>query len=128
MKKHQLQECPVCSSALMVSEYHCPGCETVIRGRFLPLSGRLGRLSREDQEFIEHFVRSRGSIKEMEKILGVSYPTVRGMLNRVIESMGYQDDAYREVHVDRQEILRKLEQGEIRADEAAAQLRGETQR
>ncbi len=125
--KRKLHECPVCTGSLVVAEYRCQGCDTVIRGSFPQLSGNLGALSRDDQKFIEHFVRSRGSIKEMEKLLGVSYPTVRGMLNRVIENMGYRPGESGIGADERKEILQRLEDGEITADQAARMMRGEEQ-
>ncbi len=125
MKKRQLQECPVCSSKLRIVAYHCPSCKTRIEGNFTSLEGRLASLDARDLEFVEQFVRVRGSIKEMEKVLGVSYPTVRGMLNAVIEKLGFQAELPKIDPAVRGEILDKLERGEITADQAAVLLKGE---
>lgn len=80
-----------------------------------PLAG----LRYEDQVFVSEFVRSHGSIKQMEKAFGVSYPTVKNRLNRIVEQL-------RLVHVaepaEHDEILDLLERGEITADEAAERL------
>jgi len=63
----------------------CEGCSTEIEGIFpLPL---LGSLAREDQEFIAQFIKASGSLKEMAKIMKVSYPTVRNRLNEIIETV-----------------------------------------
>lgn len=124
MKKNQLHDCPVCGSELRVKVLACPSCRTKIEGDFSPPESRLFSLSREDLEFVEVFVQVRGSIKEMEKALGVSYPTVRGMLDSVIGKLGYAVD--RGIAPEkRKEILDRLDQGEINAVEAAKLLKGD---
>ena len=88
-----------------------------IEGAFEP--PRLAQLSAEDQVFVAAFVRSHGSIKEMEQVFGVSYPTVKARLNRIAEALQF-------VEIDpapsRSELLDRLSRGEITADEAIAQL------
>ncbi len=124
MKKNQLHDCPVCGSELRVKVLACPSCRTKIEGDFFPPESRLFSLSREDLEFVEVFVQVRGSIKEMEKALGVSYPTVRGMLDSVIGKLGYAVN--RGIAPEkRKEILDRLDQGEINAVEAAKLLKGD---
>ncbi|NQT57516.1 MAG: DUF2089 domain-containing protein [Bacteroidetes bacterium] len=124
MKKKQLHDCPICGSELRVKVLACPSCRTKIEGDFSPPESRLFSLSREDLEFVEMFVQSRGSIKEMEKALGVSYPTVRGMLDSVIGKLGYAVD--RGVAPDkRKEILDRLDKGELTAGEATKLLKGD---
>jgi hypothetical protein len=80
-------------------------------------------LTRKDLEFIELFVRLRGNIKEVEKVLGVSYPTVRGMLDSVIKNLGYSVgrpvDAKKRI-----EIIEKVSKGELSAEKAAELLKG----
>ena len=82
---------------------------------------RLALLSAEDQVFVAAFVRSHGSIKEMEQVFGVSYPTVKSRLNRIAEALQF-------VEIDpapsRSELLDRLSRGEITADEAIAGLEG----
>lgn len=79
----------------------------------------LASLRYEDQVFISEFVRTHGSIKQMEKAFGISYPTVKNRLNRIVEQL-------RLVHVkapgERGEVLDLLEQGEITVDEATERL------
>ena len=124
MKKKQLHDCPVCGSELRVKVLACPSCRTKIEGDFSPPESKLFSLSREDLEFVEMFVQSRGSIKEMEKALGVSYPTVRGMLDSVIGKLGYAVD--RGVAPDkRREILDRLDKGELSVGEATKLLKGD---
>ena len=80
----------------------------------------LSRLTEEDQMFVAAFIRCHGSIKEMESLFGVSYPTIKSRLNRI----GKQFD-FVEINpsVNRDEILMQLEQGEISVDEAEKLLK-----
>lgn len=75
--------CPSCLSDLQVRSLECTECNTQVTGNFdLPL---LARLSSDDQLFIIDFVKTSGSLKEMSKYLKLSYPTVRNMLDDLIE-------------------------------------------
>jgi len=75
--------CPSCGSQLKVKKLFCQACETEIEGMFdLP---RLAKLSTKDQDFILQFIKASGSLKEMAKLLKLSYPTVRNRLDEVIE-------------------------------------------
>jgi hypothetical protein len=82
---------------------------------------RLAQLALEDQVFIAAFVRSHGSIKEMEQVFGVSYPTVKARLNRIGALLEM-------VEVDpepqRSDVLERLGRGEISADQAVTELEG----
>lgn len=93
--------------------------DIAIEGSFeLP---QLARLSAEDQVFVMAFVKSHGSIKEMERIFGVSYPTIKSRLNRISDGLKFVDVDPRP---SRTEILEKLKNGEIDADQAVALLEG----
>ena len=121
--KSILQECPMCSGTLQVRELYCPRCRIRIQGNFEPPHSRLLSLSRKELEFIELFVRLRGNIKEVEKALGVSYPTVRGMLDRVIKNLGYTVE--KQLNPEkRMEIIEKVSKGELSAERAAELLKG----
>lgn len=118
-----LEKCPTCKSELIVTRLECPKCKTKIEGVYKPC--RFCMLSEESLKFIEVFVKNRGNIKEMERELGISYPTVRNQLMNVVKELGYQT----EVEPDEQEqiekrmtILEKLEAGTISADEAAEEI------
>ncbi len=77
--------CPACSSSLHVSELSCSQCETKIQGHFvLP---QIVGLSKAEQEFMLAFLEASGSLKEMSKILGFSYPKVRNMLDELIQKI-----------------------------------------
>jgi len=76
-------KCPACSNPLKVRKLLCQACDTEIEGVFdLP---RLAKLSTEDQNFILQFIKASGSLKEMAKLLKLSYPTVRNRLDEIIE-------------------------------------------
>ena len=84
----------------------------------------LARLRYEDQVFIGEFVRSHGSIKDMERAFGVSYPTVKNRLNRIAEQLSMVQVAVpAPASVEAEDVLAMLERGEISADEAAERLR-----
>jgi hypothetical protein len=103
---------------LTVKEVFSPDLGITIRGDFeLP---RLAELSLDDQVFVQAFLRSQGSIKEMEQVFGVSYPTIKGRLARINEKLGFVDTNPPE---SRQQILEKLEKGEITAQEAVERLK-----
>ncbi len=75
--------CPSCNSQLNVKSLVCERCQTEIQGQYeLPL---LARLSLDDQSFILEFIKASGSLKEMARLLGLSYPTVRNRLDEIIE-------------------------------------------
>ena len=104
---------------LVVERVHLADDGTAVEGAWeLP---QLARLGPEDQVFVTAFVRSHGSIKEMERIFGVSYPTIKARLNRVGESLDFVDTNPRPSRV---EILERLQRGEISADQAIAELEG----
>jgi len=74
--------CPSCSAPLYVTSLGCSTCETIVSGKFqLPV---LARLSTDEQKFILDFVKSSGSLKVMAQQLGLSYPTVRNLLDDII--------------------------------------------
>jgi len=95
--------------------------DIVVEGSFeLP---PLSRLTMEDQIFITAFIQTHGSIKEMEELFGISYPTVKNRLNRIAEQLEFVDI---NPPVSRLEVLSQLEKGEITAEEAVKKMRGES--
>lgn len=126
MQKRRLPgRCPVCEDEMMVTRLRCPSCETAIEGTFA--LDKFARLSREQLEFIEVFIKSRGNIKEVERELGISYPTVRGRLDNVIEALGYRVEHSPEdggpPRTRRKEVLDALNKGEITSEEALRLLK-----
>jgi len=115
MIKGVIGACPICESDLIVTKLKCVNCETEISGKF-QLS-KFNYLSKEHLYFIEVFIKNRGSIKQIEKELGISYPTVKKNLDDVIQSLGYE--VSEEDKIKKEDIFKKLEKGEITALEAA---------
>ena len=82
-----ISTCPVCSGELAVTRLHCRSCGTTLEGDFSV--GRFGRLSREQLALLESFLRSRGNLREMERELGLSYPTVRSRVEALVRALGF---------------------------------------
>ena len=102
---------------IVVERVRIPEKDIAIEGRFeLP---QLARLSLEDQVFIVAFVRSHGSIKEMEQVFGVSYPTIKSRLTRIANSLEFVET---NPEPSRSEILDRLKRGEITAQDAIREL------
>jgi hypothetical protein len=118
-----LHRCPVCGQEMTITKLACNHCQTKIEGEFSPC--KFCRLPNDQIEFIEVFLKCRGNIKDVEKELGISYPTVRNRLDSVLQTLGYRVDKGENQLDDfrRQDILTALEKGEITAEEAAQQLR-----
>ena len=142
-------ECAVCHGKLTITQVTCESCGTRMEGKF---SGcRFCSLSPEDADFLLTFIRNRGSIKDVERELGISYPTVRAALDNLIAALECQESPVREEGNPkenqrgkpepetvvlpretketvkkaqaRRKILDRLARHEITADEAAAQLK-----
>jgi hypothetical protein len=126
--------CPVCSNELAVTRLHCGSCGTTLEGDFSV--GRFGRIDREQTLLLESFLRSRGNLRDMERELGISYPTVRARVEALVRALGFgpRNDAEAEPEVDdptvrmtvaadRTTILERLARHEISAEEAAAAIR-----
>lgn len=132
---HVLTKCPVCTHQLKAVKLHCQSCGTQIENTFdFP---KIMHLTKEQLEFVEVFIKSRGNIKDVEKELGLSYPTIRTKLDQVIEALGesrsgvepegLRADAISkkkksDTSLKKQQILDQLESGELSAEEALALL------
>jgi len=134
--------CPVCSGELAVTRLHCRSCGTTLEGEFSV--GRFGRLTREQLVLLESFLRSRGNLRDIERELGISYPTVRSRVEALVRALGFgprsdADDAVADDQASpatgaastsitdaaaaRQQVLERLARREMTADEAAAAIR-----
>lgn len=125
-RRRMIGRCPVCQAGLEVTRLECPNCRTAIEGRFDPCKFCL--LSPEQQQFVEIFLKVRGNIKEVERELGISYPTVRARLDAVLQALGYRVDEAAAAAAEaraarRKEILEALARGELSADDALKQLK-----
>jgi hypothetical protein len=115
------RKCPSCSSPLVVTQLSCTRCETNVVGLY-EINPFL-RLSNENLQFLETFIRKRGNVKEMERLSGESYWVIRRKLDDVITELGYEVEPVEdEIATRRQEILNRLSQGEIDVQEATRQL------
>ena len=94
--------------------------DVAIEGRFEP--PELARLNMEDQVFVAAFVRCHGSIKEMERIFGVSYPTIKSRLNRLAERLEFVETNLTPPAPPRSEVLDRLSRGEISVHDAIREL------
>lgn len=110
--------CPYCSSKMDIRTLSCGSCGIEVTGEFAP--SKLMELSGEEQEFVVQFVLASGSLKEIASVYGVSYPTVRARLDRLIEKLRGSRLAAKD---KRAAILDAIEQEEISAKEAAEILR-----
>ncbi|MGI6510272.1 MAG: DUF2089 domain-containing protein [Erysipelotrichaceae bacterium] len=115
MKKKLLGICPVCDNRLVISELQCNDCKTKIQGEF-PLS-KFDYLSSEEQDFALVFLKNAGNIKQIEKELNISYPTVRKMLDSVIQNLGFEKTTISNP-LTRTEVLEMLKNNELSFEEA----------
>jgi hypothetical protein len=118
------RQCPVCSGELHVARLQCDSCNTGLEGKFS--LGRFARLSKEQLAFVEAFLACRGKIKDVEQLVGMSYPTVVLRLDEVVSAMGFEQSAgsSHSRAAERQEILNDLAEGKMNATEAASKIRG----
>ena len=129
-----ISTCPVCAGELAVTRLRCGSCGTTLEGEFSV--GRFARLSREQMALLESFLRSRGNLRDIERELGISYPTVRGRVEALIRALGFgprdgepaesaeaEGDGAAEPPATRQEILERLARREITAEDAAVAIR-----
>lgn len=132
MVREVIATCPVCEGELQVSRLRCTTCGTAIEGQFSV--GRFGRLSREQMYLLESFLRARGNLRDMERELGISYPTVRNRVEALVRALGLTDDSAAPVPVApadtadatlRRDVLERLARHEITAEQAAAELTGD---
>ena len=108
--------CPICQERLNVAKLHCNHCGIEISGDF-QLS-KFSYLDKQELRFVELFLANQGNIKGVERDLGISYPTVKKMLEQVIRKlelpMRVDDETTR-----RRELMEKVARGELKAEEAA---------
>ena len=128
-----ISTCPVCSGELAVTRLRCGSCGTTLEGEFSV--GRFARLSRDQTALLESFLRSRGNLRDIERELGISYPTVRARVEALVRALGFgprsdddtaPDDALASptpATQTRESILERLARREITAEDAATAIR-----
>jgi hypothetical protein len=107
-------ECPVCKGELRIDKVSCTDCDMQMTGSFY-MSGFAG-LTQKQLEFVKVFIRCKGNIKEVEKELGISYPTVRSRLDDVAAALDVE--MVRDEKPDSTEILESIDRGELSIEEA----------
>jgi hypothetical protein len=128
-----ISTCPVCSGELAVTRLRCGACGTTLEGEFSV--GRFARLGRDQTALLESFLRSRGNLRDIERELGISYPTVRARVEALVRALGFgprtdddtppADDAPPPpaAPATRETILERLARHEISAEDAATAIR-----
>lgn len=123
MKKNVIGYCPICNDKLFVKTLKCVSCETEITGEF-DLSP-FDYLSQEQLNFALVFIKNQGNIKNIEKQLNISYPTVKKNLDELCKALGFQEVLNEEdIKPSREVIRKKLRNGEISFEEAEKILGG----
>lgn len=118
------EHCPACGGPLVITEIQCSHCHLKMQGEFKP--GLFSTLSDDQLTFVRAFLRVRGNLSEMEKVLGVSYPTIRNKLdeiNQTLERAEALPDPAPATDA-RTAILARVAAGELDAAQALEQLRG----
>lgn len=121
MTREAIGKCPVCGNGTEVTRINCDECGTQIEGHFHLC--KFCRLTAEQKSFIDVFIKCRGNIKEVEKELGVSYPTVKNKLEDAATALGYKVEPEPVSPGKRKEILDKLNSGEITVEDAVNLLK-----
>jgi hypothetical protein len=125
MKYQVPGKCSICGHDITVTNFVCTHCKTKTEGEFVPC--RFCSLKREQLDFIEAFLKSRGNIKDVEKELGLSYPTIRNRLEEVLQTLGLTSPGElaerKQDKKDSTEILSALEKGEVTPQEALRRLK-----
>ena len=127
--QNMFNKCPACGGELVITECRCQRCNLQLRGEFK--TGQLAALSEDELTFVQVFLFARGNLSEVERILGISYPTIRNKLDEVneklkqgkleVESNQQPVEVVSDARTDgdsRKEILRKVADGEISPAEA----------
>jgi hypothetical protein len=113
-------KCPYCGGQMVVTELECVSCGAEVSGQFPPC--RFCNLPEGELNFLLAFLASRGNIKSMEKMLGISYPTVRSRMDGLLTSLNLTSDFHPRPSAT--DILERLDRGEISVSEALKLLQG----
>ena len=119
-------QCPICGGDIQVTRFYCQDCDTTVEGHFE--IGHFMRLTSEQLQFVETFVRCEGKLNRMESEIGLSYPTLRSRLLEIIRAMGYEpgrEEAPVKISdEERRRVLEDLDKGKISTEDAMRILQG----
>lgn len=123
--RHAPRSCPVCGDALTLTRLGCQSCGTELSGMFEAC--QFCALAGEDRQLLAAFLQSRGNMKELERHLGVSYPTARARFDAVLGRLGLGEPGAGTSEADEEgegalAVLTRLAQGEIDVDQAEVLL------
>ena len=123
-------QCPACGGPVIITECRCTACRLQMRGEFFP--GDFSTLSKEQLTFIRVFLRARGNLSELERILGISYPTIRNKLDEINSAFEALEKpapssvpASQAMNTEeqlRQDILQQAADGQLTVEEALRRL------
>lgn len=119
-----LERCPTCGGQLIIREVRCVDCETEVRAEYRQCD--FCSLTDEQATFLKIFVTSRGNLSEVEKRLGISYPTVRSKLEEIVNVLTRAENQplkRESAKSSRRSILDAVARGEISPEEALSKLR-----
>lgn len=117
--RRPLLNCPVCNERLALTRLTCPACDTEMSGAFATCEFCV--LSNEDRDVLRVFLASRGNMKDLERHLGVSYPTARARFDALLVKIGIDRPAAAPAQT-RVELMEQVARGEIDIDEALKRL------
>ena len=130
------EKCPACGGPVVITEIRCPHCQLVMQGQFA--LGPFAALSDDQFTFVRAFLRVRGNLSELEKVLGISYPTIRNKLDEINAALEQAESAARAdskakqstletgmnaAGGDRVAVLQRVAEGSLSAAEAVELLR-----
>lgn len=119
-------QCPVCGGDIQVTRFYCQECDSTVEGHFE--IGRFMRLSPDQLQFVETFVRCEGKLNRMESEIGLSYPTLRSRLLEIIRALGYEpgreETPVKISDEERRRVLEDLDKGRISPEDAMRILQG----
>lgn len=109
-----ITNCPVCDKEMKIMKLKCNHCNTAVENEFS--FSKFNKLSKEQLNFIEIFLVCRGNIKDVEKQLGISYPTVRGKLDEINNLLDLTTKKH--ISKNKEKVVDMLDNGEISPEEA----------
>jgi len=111
----KILNCPSCGEGMVISELKCPKCDLRVKKDFSPCE--FCQLPEDDYEFLKIFLRTQGKITDIEKILGVSYPTIKAKIEKLLKNLKLSPIE------EKHDPIEALAHGELSVDEAVAILK-----